>query len=108
MSNQIQIPLIHSKDGNLTQTQTNTNKVLRNLNNQIVALQNSVNQLTILGEIKLSPLTLAQFQNEAGNTWILANGQSVVNTDYAKLTGINVVPNITISGTNAFIKVNNG
>src|SRR5258706_4178591 len=108
MSNQIQIPLIHCKDGNLTQTQTNTNKVVSNLNNQIVALQNSVNQLTILGEIKLSPLTLAQVQNEAGNTLILANGQSVVDTEYAKLTGINVDPNITISGTNAFIKVNNG
>ena len=104
--NQTQIPVIQSADTTTTQLQQNSNKVLRNLNNQITSLTTSVNQLQILGEIKLSPLTLSQFQTEAGSTWIAANGQSCIGTDYSNLTKNNTVPTITITGTNAYIKVN--
>jgi hypothetical protein len=106
MANQVQIPVIQNQDGALTQLQQNTNKVLRNLNNQIVAAQISITQMTILGEIKLASLTLLQFQAIAGTDWILANGQSSVGTAYETLTGNKTVPTITIAGSTAFIKVN--
>ncbi len=106
MPNQTQIPVIQTPDGNMTQLQQNSNKVLRNLNNQITDLQEEVGELIIIGEIKLSPLNLSQFQSQAGNDWILANGQSAVGTQYAQMFKTNTVPNITVMGTNAFIKVN--
>lgn len=104
--NQVQIPVIQNKDGNLTQVQQHANKVFRNLNNQIVMLQNDVNQMTIVGEIKIASLTLAQFQETSGDTWIEANGQSSVGTKYETLTGNKTVPTITVVGANSFIKVN--
>ena len=106
MSNQIQIPSVKTEMDSLNQVQQNVNKVLRNLNNQIVSSSTSVSQMTIVGEIKLANLTLAQFQSIAGSTWILANGQSSVDTAYARLTGNTTVPTITVVGTTAFIKVN--
>lgn len=89
-----------------TQLQQNANKVLRNIYGQLVPIQDFVTQNTIIGEIKFSPLTLAQFQAVAGDTWIAANGQSSVGTKYASQYGQNTVPNISVTGTNAFIKVN--
>lgn len=105
-ANQTQIPVIQTPDGNLTQIQQNSNKVLRNLNNQITNIQTDLNELLIIGEIKFSPLSLVQFQAQAGNDWILANGQSAVGTQYAVMFKVTTVPNISVSGTNAFIKVN--
>lgn len=106
MANQVQIPVIQTPDGNVTQLQQNSNKVLRNLNNQINVLQGQMDQTEIIGEIKVASLTLSQFQSVAGTGWILANGQSSVGTKYAQLTGNNTVPTITVSGTTAFIRVN--
>lgn len=106
MSNQTSLPIIQTSDDSLTQIQQNVNKVLRNLYNQITANTDSITQSTIVGEIKLAALTLAQFQATAGTDWILANGQSSVGTAYALLTGNKTVPTITVSGTTAFIKVN--
>ena len=105
-ANQVQIPVIQTEDKDLTQVQQNTNKVLRNLNDQIVLLQDAMSLLTIIGEIKFAPLTLEQFQEVAGPTWIAANGQSSVGTTYALKFGVNTVPTISLAGTNAYIKVN--
>lgn len=105
-ANQVQVPVIQSQDGNLTQIQQHANKVFRNLNNQIVMLQSDVNQTMIIGEIKTASLTLAQFQSVAGDGWILANGQSSVGTQYETLTGNKTVPTITVGGATTFIKVN--
>lgn len=105
-ANQVQVPVIQTPDSNVTQLQQNSNKVLRNLNNQINVLQVDVDQMEIVGEIKFATLTLLQFQNVAGTDWILANGQSSVGTKYALLTGNKTVPTITVAGTTAFIKVN--
>lgn len=104
--NQTQIPVIQTPDANQTQVQQNANKVLRNLNNQIISLNTLVNQMEIIGEIKFSPLTLSQFQAVAGVDWIEANGQSSVGTKYASLYGFKTVPTISVTGTNAYIKVN--
>lgn len=105
-ANQTAVPVSQTQDKELVQVQQNINKVLRNLNNQIVQLQTNVNQLMILGEIKFSNLTLGEFQHLAGDDWIQANGQSAVGTLYSSTYGFNVVPNISLAGTNAFIKVN--
>jgi len=102
--NQTQVPVIQS-DQNTTQLQQNTNKVLRNLNNQIVSLQDEMNQTVIIGEVKFASLSLSQFQAVAGNNWILANGQSAVDTEYARLTGNTTVPTVTLAGVNTFIRV---
>lgn len=104
--NQTQVPVIQTPDGNVTQLQQNSNKVLRNLDIKVVELQNQVSEMEIIGEIKLAGLTLAQFQATAGKDWIEANGQSSVGTAYAAFTKNLTVPNITVTGANAFIKVN--
>lgn len=104
--NQTQIPSVKTTDDALNQTQQNVNKVLRNLNNQINVLQSTVDEMNLIGEIKLANLTIVQFQAIAGKNWILANGQSSVDTSYARLTGNTTVPTITVTGTTAFIKVN--
>ena len=102
--NQTQVPVIQS-DQNTTQLQQNTNKGLRNLNNQLVSLQDEMNQTVIIGEVKFASLSLSQFQAVAGNNWILANGQSAVDTEYARLTGNTTVPTVTLAGVNTFIRV---
>lgn len=106
MSNQVQIPSIKHDDDAVNQIQQNINKVLRNLNNQVVSNQSDIAQTIIIGEIKFASLTLAQFQMIAGPTWIEANGQSSVGTAYAIKTGNLNVPTVTLAGTVAFIKVN--
>lgn len=105
MANQTAIPYIQTEP-DLNQVQQNVNKVFRNMNNKVVALEDSVERLEIVGEVKLSTLTLAQFQQEAGSTWIESNGQSCVNTAYSKLTGNNLTPVVSVVGVNAYIKVN--
>lgn len=109
MSNQpnpTQIPFVNTDDGNLNQIQQFVNRVFRNLTNKIDASEIALDQMTILGEVKLASLTLEQFQSIAGTDWVLANGQSSVGTKYALLTGNNTVPTVTVTGTTAFIKVN--
>lgn len=108
MTNQVQIPSVKTSNDSMNQVQQNVNKVFRNINNQVVDIQHSLGELMILGEIKLAGLTLLQFQAIAGIGWILANGQSSVGTDYETLTNNKVVPNISVAGSTAFIKVNNG
>jgi hypothetical protein len=105
-ANQTQIPSIQTPDNSLNQVQQNINKVFRNLNNQLINLSGEVNDLMIIGEVKFAPLTLLQFQAQAGSDWIIANGQSAVGTQYALMFKVNVVPNISVSGLTAFIKVN--
>lgn len=104
--NQRQVPVIQTSDGNITQIQQNSNKVLRNLSISLNTVQSSVLQTAIVGEIKIANLTLAQFQSVAGSTWVLANGGSCVDTDYSRLTGNNIVPNLSLGSINNFIKVN--
>jgi len=103
--NQTQIPVIQSPDP-LPQIQQNTNKVLRNLSDNIDQLQMQMDETEIIGEIKIANLTQAMFQGIAGDNWLLCNGQSCVDTSYSRLTGLNVVPTLTVSGINTFIRVN--
>lgn len=48
----------------------------------------------IIGEIKASCLTLAQFQALKNNTWVLMDGSSIAGSDLAVLTGITTLPNM--------------
>jgi hypothetical protein len=46
----------------------------------------------VLGEIRSSLLTEAQFQAETDSTWVLCDGRSVIGSDYQILTGNNSIP----------------
>lgn len=105
-ANQRQIPVIQTENGTVTQLQQNSNKVLRNLSNNIDSIQTAIDEMTIVGEIKIANLSESQFQNIAGTNWLLANGQSCVDTNYSRLTGNKVVPTTSLTGINAFIRVN--
>lgn len=105
-ANQTKIPVMQTPLGPVNLIQQNVNKVFKNLNNQITTATTDINQMTILGEVKLAALTLSQFQTIAGTNWILANGQSSVGTAYETLTGNKTVPTVTVTGTTSFIKVN--
>jgi hypothetical protein len=106
MANQVNIPVIQTNTPGLTQVQQNTNKVFNNIYGQLVSAQDSINEMTIIGEVKLAAINLTQFQLIAGTDWILANGQSSVGTAYETLTGNKTVPTVTVSGVTAYIKVN--
>lgn len=105
-ANQVQIPVIQIQDASLTQVQQNVNKVLRNINNQVVMQQSLLDQTNIVGEIKIANLTLAEFQSVASADWVLCDGASCVGTKYSLLTGNNVVPTLSLGSVNNFIKVN--
>lgn len=106
VANQTQIPVIQTQDQNMTQLQQNANKVLRNIYNQLTELEVLVLQNTVVGDVKLSSLSLSDFQDLSGTDWIEANGQSSVGTTYELVTGSKVVPTVTVSGVNSYIKVN--
>lgn len=105
-ANQTQIPVIQNGDNTITQLQQNANKVLRNVYNQFTELEVAVLQNTRVGDVQLSALSLTDFQDLAGSEWIAANGQSSVGTTYEDITGNKVVPTVTVTGVNSFIKVN--
>lgn len=106
-ASQIQIPILHHDDAVVTQLQQNVNKVFKNFSNQTSSAQVEIAAMTIIGEVKQASLTVVQFQAVAGTGWLFCNGQSCVDTDYSRLTGNNVVPNITpVGGVNSFILVN--
>lgn len=46
----------------------------------------------VIGEIKASMMTLAQFQAQFGTNWVLANGDSATGTAYATITGFTTLP----------------
>jgi hypothetical protein len=104
--NQVQIPVIQTQMQPLTQIQQNINKVLTNIYGQVTSVQSSIISIQGLGDVILSPLTLAQFQTIHGTNWIVANGQSSVGTAYETLTNVKTVPTVTVGGVTAFIKVN--
>ena len=47
-----------------------------------------------VGSVVHSMLTEAQFQDEAGDGWILADGRSVADSSYAEITGFTTVPDL--------------
>lgn len=104
-ANQRQIPVIQTENQSVTQLQQNSNKVIRNISNNVDLAQKSIDEMTIIGEVKIANLTVVQFQNISGTNWLLTNGQSCVDTAYSRLTGNNTVPNISLGSINNFIRV---
>jgi hypothetical protein len=105
-ANQVQIPSIQVPDTAFNLNQQNINKVFKNIYGQVASAQAQINEMTIIGEVKIANLTVAQFQAIAGTNWLLCNGQSCVGTAYALLTSSNTVPNIALGSLNNFIRVN--
>lgn len=107
MVNQVQVPLLHHDDPIVVQLQQNTNKVFKNFSNQTTSIQDAIEAMIIIGEVKQAVLTMEQFERVAGPGWLICDGQSCVDTEYARLTGNNVVPTIPpFDGVNSFILVN--
>ncbi len=95
----ITVPKIQSTDRVVNQLQTN-------ISNAVQTLGNDLNLLTIIGEVKLSPLNETQFQSQASDAWLLCDGRSCMNTEYFKITGRTTIPNLTpVNGNNFFIRV---
>ena len=105
-ANQLKIPVIQAPDPMLVQIQQNVNKVFTNLYNQFLGVKTTVDGSQGIGDVEFSALGLKQYQAVHGKEWIEANGQSSVGTAYQALTTLLVVPNITLAGANAYIKVN--
>lgn len=53
------------------------------------------NETTDLGDIRPSALSESQFQAIRGDKWVLLKGQDITGSDYAVLTGITTLPDIT-------------
>ena len=105
-ANQTNIQYIQTQDPFINQIQQNVNRVFNNLFGKTTSLQTQISTFQGLGDIQLSALNLTQFQSVHGKTWILANGQSCIGTAYQAFTMNNTVPTISVSGANAYIKVN--
>jgi len=83
------------------------NQLQDNIGNTLTQVGSSVNQLTIIGEIKSAALTLSQFQQQSGKNWVACDGSSALGTQYNKITNALTVPNIASVGSqNYFIRVN--
>ena len=88
-------------------TNQETNRIQNNTNTALASLAQQVSQVTLIGEIKYSTLTLDQVQRQLGNSWVAANGATCSNTTYNQITGFTKLPNIpTASGISAFIRIN--
>lgn len=105
-SNPNQIPVIQSSSQELVQVQLNINRILRNLNNKIMNINDLITNGSNVGEVRFSSMNITQFQLSTSTDWVLADGQNCIGTKYANLTKNNTVPSISVSGVNAFIKVN--
>ncbi len=84
------------------------NRIQTNLSNAFRDVGNFVSQTSLIGEVKFSPLSLAQFQQQVGSGWVNADGVTgVLRSSYNKLTNALVAPMVTAPlGTNAYIRIN--
>jgi len=100
MAISVALPIVQTTDRNVNQLQTNINQAIQQV-------ANAVYLVTIIGEIKLSPLTLAQFQEQSGPQWVLCNGQTCTGSTYSSLTNNQKVPNISdLNGSHYYIRIN--
>jgi hypothetical protein len=51
-------------------------------------------ELTPVGTIRKSMLTEEEYQQEAGDTWVIADGRNVVGSAYTALTGSITIPDV--------------
>lgn len=97
--NTITFTKVQTQDRTINQLQANADATFQQLGNDI-------NQVTVIGEIKLANLTEDQFQQQAGPGWILCDGRSIIKTSLNKLTGQLVAPSLTIVGAQYFVRIN--
>ncbi len=84
-----------------------TNQLQNNISGTLQQVGNLLSNVTIIGELKMSRLSLEQFVAQAGKGWVLCDGQSVVGSQYNKISGNLVAPTISsMSGANFFLRIN--
>ena len=91
---------------------TTSDRVINQIQDSMITsfsdVQRALNNATIIGEVKMSPLTEGQFQAQSGINWVLMQGQNVQTSQYSKITGNKTVPpaNVTVPNMNFFIRIN--
>jgi hypothetical protein len=69
------------------------NQIQRNIIDGIKSLQTSINNSgTVVGQEITAYLTEAQFQQQMGSGWVLADGRNISGSAFAKLYGSNTLP----------------
>lgn len=96
----VSVPQVQHSDRIVNQIQQNLTSAFDKLQ------QNQLLNTSTVGDIRESALTTAQFQSFYGFQWVLADGQSVIGSDFQHLTGLTVVPDKTGGDTNFFIRIN--
>lgn len=100
MSTPVTLPKVQTQDRNINQLQNN-------VTNSLQSIGNKLNKVTIIGEIKLSPLTASQFQAQAGKGWITCDGSSIVGSELNQITGALVAPTIAdLGSSHYYIRIN--
>lgn len=90
----VTVPKVQTQDRTVNQLQTNISTAMQTLGN-------SVNQVTIIGEIKQATISESQFQQQAGIGWIACDGRSIVGSALSKLTGQLKAP----TTANSFLRI---
>jgi hypothetical protein len=68
-------------------------RLLFKIGENINALIDQFGNIAIIGEIKTSILSEEQFRSRRGIGWVLMKGQDITGSDFANITGINILPN---------------
>jgi hypothetical protein len=100
VSTTVAVPRMQTQNREVNQLQTN-------IINALQPVGNMINQVTIIGEVKLAILTLTQLQQQAGTGWVACDGTNIVGSAYNKLTGMLATPVIAPLGElNFFMRIN--
>ncbi len=91
----ISLPKVQTQDRTMNQLQDNVSTALQTLGNL-------VNQVTVIGEVKLATISLDQFQRQAGSGWVPCDGRSIVGSSLNKISGQLTAPTIASS----FVRIN--
>lgn len=86
-STKVSIQKVQSNDRNFNQAQQNIIDGINKLQSQVMLLS------TVVGESRSAYLSEDQFQQQAGDNWVLQDGRSCIGTAYETLTGNRNVPN---------------
>ncbi len=103
-NNRFTLPKMQTESREINQLQDN---IIGAINK---AIQSTLSAASAIGEQRMSPLTEAQFQEQMGIGWVLADGRNVTGSKYQKISGNNTVPDAstTMPGmlVNFYIRIN--
>ncbi len=99
-ASKVSVPQVQHPDRIVNQIQQNLVTAFGQLQ------QNQLRNTSAVGDIRESSLAESQFQTFYGSEWILADGRSVIDSEFQRLTGSTTVPDKTGGDTNFYVRVN--